>query len=75
MSILSGFIKEKKYKKLSEGYKLVSQHTQSDTVVMRSGETLETALNGKSLRFLSQAEYNALSEAQKNDAGKVYFYY
>lgn len=75
MSILSGYIKEKKYKKLTDGYKLVSDDTQSTTVFMASGITLEVALDGKRLRFLTESEYNALSDEEKADTSIVYFYY
>ena len=44
MSILSGFLKEKRYKKTTNGYKLVSQDTQSDTVFMPDGNTAATNL-------------------------------
>lgn len=44
MSILSGLIKEKRYKKTSSGYKLTSQYTDSSTVNMPDGNTATTNL-------------------------------
>ena len=41
MSILSGFIKTKKYRKTDEGYKLESRWTSSQTVEMDDKSTLE----------------------------------
>lgn len=40
MSILSGFIKTKKYRKTETGYQLQSEWTSSDTVEMADGKTL-----------------------------------
>lgn len=40
MSILSGFIKTKKYRKTETGYQLQSEWTSSDTVEMTDGKTL-----------------------------------
>lgn len=75
MSILSGYIKQKKYKKLNDGYKLVSEDTQSTTVYMASGITLEEALDGKRIRVLPESAYNALSSAEKTDKSVIYLYY
>lgn len=89
MAILSGFFKTKKYRKTSDGYKLQSEWTNSETVEMSDGSTLkeaadsfdtrigalETALDGKQIRVLTEARYNALSSAEKNNASIIYFYY
>lgn len=75
MGILSGYIKQKRYKKLPDGFKQVSEDTQSTTVFMASGDTLEIALDGKRFRFLTESAYNALSNAEKTDTSIVYFYY
>lgn len=40
MSILSGFIKTKRYRKTENGYQLQSEWTSSDTVEMTDGRTL-----------------------------------
>ncbi len=47
MSILSGFEKIKRYNKKSNGYKLLSHWTSSDTVEMSNGSTLTTAWSAK----------------------------
>lgn len=44
MSILSGFSRFKRYRKTSDGYKLSSEWTSSDTVEMNDGNTAETNL-------------------------------
>lgn len=44
MSILSGFFKEKKYKKTSSGYKLRSLWTSASTVEMSDGTTVEDSI-------------------------------
>lgn len=44
MSILSGFIKTRKYRKTSSGYKWQSEDTSSQTVFMDDGNTAETNL-------------------------------
>lgn len=89
MAILSGFFKTKKYRKTSDGYMLQSEWTDSETVEMSDGSTLkeaassfdtrigalETALDGKQIRVLTEARYNALSSAEKNNASIIYFYY
>jgi len=89
MSILSGFLKTKKYRKTSSGYKLQSEWTNSETVEMPDGSTLksaaaafetrlgslETALDGKQIRVLTESQYNALSPSDKNNASVIYFYY
>lgn len=89
MAILSGFFKTKKYRKTSDGYKLQSEWTNSETVEMSDGSTLkattdsfdtrlgalETALDGKQIRVLTESQYNALSSADKNNASIIYFYY
>lgn len=89
MSILSGFFKTKKYRKTSSGYKLQSEWTNSETVEMPDGSTLETAaaafetrlgsleaaLDGRQIKILTEAQYNALSSADKNNASVIYFYY
>ena len=40
MGIVDGFVKFKKYKKTSDGYKLQSEWTSSETVEMNDGNTL-----------------------------------
>lgn len=89
MAILSGFFKTKKYRKTSDGYKLQSEWTNAETVEMPDGSTLksttaafetrlgalETALDGKQIRVLTEAQYNALSSSDKNNASVIYFYY
>lgn len=44
MSILSGFLKTKKYRKSNDGYQLQSEWTSSETVEMKNGRTLEENL-------------------------------
>lgn len=44
MSILSGFLKTKKYRKLSDGYQLQSEWTSAETVEFKNGGTAETNL-------------------------------
>lgn len=75
MAILSGFIKERKYKKQTDGFKKVSQDTQSETVYMASGVTLEEALDGKRIKVLTESTYNALSASEKEDTSVIYLYY
>lgn len=77
MSILSGWIKERCYKKTTDGYRKVSRDVSSETVYMSSGITLDEALcgDGKQIKILTEAEYNALSTAEKNDTSILYFYY
>lgn len=79
MSILSGYKKFKKYLKTSGGYQLISYFTSSDTVNMvdENGNITDTTLTdsihqiGKG-RELTKAEYDALSEEEKNN-GTVYY--
>ncbi len=79
MSILSGYKKFKKYLKTTDGYQLISYFTSSDTVNMvdENGNITDTTLTesiskvGKG-RELTQAEYDALSEEEKNN-GTVYY--
>lgn len=79
MSILSGYKKFKKYLKTTDGYQLISYFTSSDTVNMvdENGNITDTTLTesisqaGKG-RELTQAEYDALSEAEKKN-GTVYY--
>lgn len=75
MSILTGFLKTKKYRKTDSGYKLQSEWTSAETVQMASGITLETALGGKQIRVLTKAQYDALSADKKNDTTVIYLYY
>lgn len=89
MAILSGFFKTKKYRKTPSGYKLQSEWTNAETVEMPDGSTLkstanafstrigslENALDGKQIRVLTEAQYNALPSADKNNASVIYFYY
>lgn len=44
MSILTGILKTKKYRKLSDGYKLQSEWTSAETVEFKNGGTAETNL-------------------------------
>ena len=79
MSILSGYKKFKKYLKTTDGYQLISYFTSSDTVNMvdENGNITDTTLTesinqvGKG-RELTKVEYDALSEAEKNN-GTVYY--
>lgn len=49
MSILSGFFKTKKYRKTDDGYRLQSEWTSSETVVMNNEQTLEDKFTWKNL--------------------------
>lgn len=70
MSILSGFFKTKKYRKTSDGYKLQSLWTSSQTVEMNDGNTAETnlgAIKGITSSLASTSSNYALSaSAGKN---------
>ena len=46
MSILSGFLKTKRYRLTDDGYKLQSEWTSSDTVEMGDGKTLSNFYSG-----------------------------
>ena len=49
MGIISGFLKTKRYRKLSDGsYKLQSEWTSSDTVEMADGKTLTDKIKSHS---------------------------
>lgn len=64
MSILSGYNKYKRYIKTTDGYKLVSQWTSSNTVEMDDGNTLETnlgAIQGITSSLATDNENYALS--------------
>ena len=67
MGILSGFLKTKKYRKTSDGYKLQSEWTSSETVQYNNGLTLE-----ESEVYLTQAEYNALGDSKYTNNIKYY---
>lgn len=75
MSILSGYKKFKKYIKTTEGYKLISQWTNSNTVEMDNGKTLETnlgAVNGITDSLTATSSNIALSAAGgKNLQGQI----
>ena len=64
MSILSGFLKTKKYRKTNDGYKLQSEWTSASTVEMS---------DGKNLRFLysydqiKKVAYTSDSSMEKYD--------
>lgn len=45
MSILSGFLKTKKYRKTNDGYKLQSEWTSASTVEMSDGKNLQDQVN------------------------------
>lgn len=64
MSILSGFLKTKKYRKTDSGYKLQSEWTSSQTVQMNDGNTLEEnlgAIKGITSSLSSTSSNYALS--------------
>lgn len=64
MSILSGFFKTKKFRKTSDGYKLESLWTSSQTVEMNDGNTAETnlgAIKGITSSLASTSSNYALS--------------
>lgn len=66
MSILSGFLKTKKYRKTASGYKLQSEWTSSQTVQMDDGNTLQTnlgAIKGITSSLTSTNSSYALSAA------------
>lgn len=70
MSILSGYKKIKKYIKTTEGYKLISQWTNSNTVEMDNGKTLEINLgsvNGITDSLTATSSNIALSAAGGNN--------
>lgn len=66
MSILSGFLKTKKYRKTANGYKLQSEWTSSQTVQMDDGNTLQNnlgAIKGITSSLTSTNSSYALSAA------------
>ena len=66
MSILSGFLKTKKYRKTASGYKLQSEWTSSQTVQMDDGNTLQNnlgAIKGITSSLTSTSSSYALSAA------------
>lgn len=67
MATLGGFFKTKKYRKTSDGYKLQSEWTSSETVQYNNGLTLE-----ESEVYLTQAEYNALGDEKYTNNVKYY---
>lgn len=48
-----------------------SSVSQTNTALNR----VETAMNGKKIRVLTKAAYDALPAGEKNDASVLYFYY
>lgn len=56
MSILSGHDKVDKYKKTAEGYKLESQTTYADTVLLNDGQTLEEYLDSPEKKYLTSTD-------------------
>lgn len=67
MGILDGFVKTKKYRKTSSGYKLQSEWTSSETVQYKNGLTLE-----ESEVYLTQEEYDALGDEKLSNGVKYY---
>lgn len=67
------YILTKDHVKKSDGYHLISRYTSSHTVEMDNGNTLEEEILsvGKGIE-LTQAEYDALSEEEKNN-GTTYY--
>lgn len=70
MSILSGFLKTKKYRKKDDGnYQLQSEWTSSETVEMADGNTLETNL-GSIKGITSSLSSTSANYALSASAGK-----
>lgn len=71
MSILSGFERVKKYVKTSDGHKLLSHWTSSDTVEMNDGKTLtEYADNFKKIQF-DEIDNNLVVYNFKNEENAI----
>ncbi len=70
---MNNYIPVKEHVKKSDGYHLISKYTSSHTVEMDNGNTLEEEILsvGKGIE-LTQAEYDALSEEEKNN-GTTYY--
>lgn len=72
MSILSGFIKTRKYRKTSEGYKWQSEDTSAQTVFFDDGKNLVDKLGGLSFLPINEEDYKQLTT---KDSSVLYVIY
>lgn len=70
MAKLSGWRKLRKWVRIGNDFKRTSTEMIAESVLMSSGDTLETTLGGLSFVSLTQSEYDAL---KTKDSNTIYF--